>query len=119
MATITAARVLQQVDTLLPNQYTTAEKLRWLTQAEGFVRREILGERGELPALQETAELCVCSPYEELYRHYVEAQIHYCNGEMARYNNAVTAWNNAFLTYRDYHTRTHLPAAAAAALRLR
>ena len=118
MAMITAARVLQQVDTLLPNQYTMAEKLRWLTQAEGFVRREILGEQEELPALQETTELCIQPPYEELYRHYVEAQIHYGNGEMSRYNNAAAAWNNAFATYRDYYTRTHMPQGGVPALKL-
>lgn len=118
MANITAAQVLQQVDTLLPNPYTGAEKLRWLAQAEGFVRREILAEDGPLPPLEESAVLCAPVPYDELYRHYVEAQIHYANGEMTRYNNAAAAWNNALLTYRDYYTRTHLPARGAAALRL-
>lgn len=119
MANITAAQVLQQVDTLLPNQYTTAEKLHWLAGAEGFVRREILGENCQLPAMTETTVLSVFPPYDELYRHYVEAQIHYCNGEMTRYNNAATAWNNAFLTYRDYHTRTHMPMGKVSALHLR
>ena len=40
MANITATQVLEQVDALVPNQYTRAEKLRWLAQAEGFVLRE-------------------------------------------------------------------------------
>ena len=119
MANITAAQVLQQVDTLLPNQYTTAEKLSWLAAAEGVVCREILGDRGDLPAMTEAAVLRVEPPYDELYRHYVEAQIHYCNGEMARYNNAAAAWNNAYHTYRDYRTRTHMPEGGANALRLR
>ena len=33
----TVKQVLEQVDAMLPNQYTTAEKRRWLLQAEGFV----------------------------------------------------------------------------------
>lgn len=36
----------------------------------------------------EDTVLLVQPPYDELYRHYVEAQIHYANGEMERYNNA-------------------------------
>ena len=48
----------------------------------------------------EDTVLLVQPPYDELYRHYVEAQIHYANGEMERYNNACAAWNNALLTYR-------------------
>lgn len=41
MARTTAKQVLDRVDALLPNGYARAEKLRWLAQAEGFVRREL------------------------------------------------------------------------------
>lgn len=49
MARTTAKQVLDRVDALLPNGYARAEKLRWLAQAEGFVRRELCRETGELP----------------------------------------------------------------------
>lgn len=125
MSRITAAQVLTQVDTLLPNAYDSDCKRRWLTQAEGFVVREILrihagGEDIEVPeSLADSDELLVPMPYDELYRHYVEAQIHYANGEMARYNNASAAWNSAFMTYRDFYARHHTPLSGASALKLR
>jgi len=115
MANLTAVQVLHQVDTLLPNQYDTARKRRWLTQAEGFVIREILHRCAgteDIPVphtLPDEAELLVPSPYDELYRHYVESQIHYANGEMDRCNNAAAQWNNGLLTYRDFYFRTHRP----------
>ena len=59
MANITAKQVLEQVDALVPNQYTRAEKLRWLAQAEGFVLREICRVTGPLAALEEDAALAV------------------------------------------------------------
>lgn len=118
MANITAQEVLTMVDTLLPNQYTAAQKLRWLSQAEGYVRREICGEAEALSELTTASVLTVEAPYDELYRHYVEAQIHYTNGEMARYNNAAAAWNSGFIAYRDYLARRELPHAAARALHL-
>ena len=118
MANITAKQVLEQVDALVPNQYTRAEKLRWLAQAEGFVLREICRVTGPLAALEEDAALAVEAPYDELYRHYVEAQIHYCNGEMARYNSAAANWNNGLLTYRDYVCRTTAPTQHVRALKL-
>ena len=118
MANITAKQVLEQVDALVPNQYTRAEKLRWLAQAEGFVLREICRVTGPLAALEEDAALAVEAPYDELYRHYVEAQIHYCNGEMARYNSAAANWNNGLLTYRDYVCRTTAPTQNVSALKL-
>ena len=111
MAKVTAKQVLDRVDALAPNGYERGEKLRWLAQAEGFVLREIRRESGGLPALADDTPLTVAPPYDELYRHYVEAQIHYCNGEMARYNSAGSLWNNAFLTYRDYCARTETPPA--------
>ena len=105
MARTTAKQVLDRVDALLPNGYERAEKLRWLAQ-------------GELPALTEVTELTAEPPFDELYRHYVEAQVHYANGETARYNSAAGLWNNAFLTYRDYRARTAVPEGGASALRL-
>ena len=118
MANITAGQVLEQVDALTPNQYSRAEKLRWLAQAEGFVLREIRRVTGALPPLEDDEPLTVEAPYDELYRHYVEAQIHYCNGEMARYNSAAANWNNGLLTYRDYVCRTTAPERGVKALKL-
>ena len=81
------------------------------TMPEGFVLREIGHQTGELPDMTETTVLTAPVPYDEMYRHYVEAQIHYANGETARYNSAGSLWNNAFLTYRDYCARTETPPA--------
>ena len=100
MAELTAGALLQQVDGLLSNGYRAEEKLRWLSQAEGFVRTAVYGMEGEV-SLSEEDVLMAPAPYQELYRYYVEAQIHYCNGEMTRYNNAAAMWNNVLLTLRD------------------
>lgn len=118
MAKTTAKQVLDRVDALLPNGYERTEKLRWLAQAEGFVRRELCGETGELAGVTEDTELTAEVPFDELYRHYVESQIHYANGETGRYNSAAGLWNNAFLTYRDYRARAEMPRCGARALRL-
>ena len=114
----TAGEMLGRVDALLPNQYSRAEKMQWLAQAEGFVLREVKQETGALPQLTEESALTAEPPYDELYRHYVEAQIHYANGETVRYNNAAAQWNNAFLTYKDYCCRSAVPRRATAALHL-
>ncbi|MBE6971584.1 MAG: hypothetical protein E7446_05640 [Ruminococcaceae bacterium] len=108
---MTASQVLQQVDTLLPNQYTAEQKLHWLHRAEGFAATFI---GGTLPAeMTEDTVLAIAAPYSDLYRHYVEAQIHYCNGELERYNNAIALWNTMLLSWRDYRARTEGGAAAA------
>ena len=118
MDRLTAGRMLGRVDALLPNQYSREEKMRWLAEAEGFVLREVCRVTGKLAELEDGSALSVEAPYDELYRHYVEAQIHYANGETARYNNAAAQWNNAFLTYKDYCCRSAAPRRVTAALRL-
>ena len=118
MDRMTAGQMLGRVVALLPNQYGREEKMQWLAQAEGFVLREAEQVTGALPQVTEEYVLTAEAPYDELYRHYVEAQIHYANGEMARYNNAAAQWNNAFLTYKDYRCRREQPRRGAAALRL-
>ena len=67
----TVKQVLEQVDAMLPNQYTTAEKRRWLLQAEGFVVREVHqphagGEETEVPPEDagEDTVLLVQPPYD-------------------------------------------------------
>ena len=107
MAHLTARQVLTEVDKLLPNQYTEVQKRRWLTRAEGFVAREIMG--AEVPELLEDGwEMLAGEPYGAMYGHYVEAQIHYANGEMERYNNAGLAWNQGFVEFRNYFNRQQL-----------
>lgn len=68
----TVKQVLEQVDAMLPNQYTTAEKRRWLLQAEGFVVREVHqphagGEEAQVPPEDagEDTVLLVQPPYDE------------------------------------------------------
>ena len=118
MGNLTAGQLLGRVDAPLPNQYSRAEKMQWLAQAEGFVLREVRQAEGALPEVTEGYVLTAEPPYDELYRHYVEAQIHYANGELERYNNAMALWNNGLMTLRDYWCREHLPRRQVQALRL-
>lgn len=118
MDRMTAGQMLGRVDALLPNQYGREEKMQWLAQAEGFVLREAEQVTGTLPQVTEEYVLTAEAPYDELYRHYVEAQIHYANGELERYNNAMALWNNGLMTLRDHWCRGHMPRRQARALRL-
>ena len=109
--------VLTQVDDLLPNQYTAQQKQHWVQQAEGLVITEILGE--EMPEdMTEETVLRADPPYDEMYRHYVEAQIHYANDEIERYNNAAAAWSSLFTALHDHCIRVQQHDGGAAALKL-
>lgn len=55
------------------------------------------------------AELLVPFPFDELYVHYLHAQIMYAMGEFSKYENALVQFNSLMQAYRiDYH-QTHRP----------
>lgn len=103
MSQVTALWVLGEVDNLLPNGYTDAQKRHWLQQAEAFCALEVGAKVPQ--TLRDDTILTAEMPYDGLYCRYVEAQIHYANGEMSRYNNAMAVWNELFLAWRDYQAR--------------
>lgn len=115
MSPMTIAQALAQIDALSPNAFTAADKLRWLSEAEGLVVSEILRTHEGAHELtftgyDETTDLqtplLVPPPYDGLYRFYVEAQMDYVNGETARCNNARGEWNNAFAVYQAFYGNT-------------
>ena len=127
MSPMTIAQALAQIDALSPNAFTAADKLRWLSEAEGLVVSEILRTHEGADALtfagyDETTDLqtplLVPPPYDGLYRFYVEAQMDYVNGETARCNNARGEWNNAFAVYQAFYNRNYRPLSAQQTLRI-
>lgn len=123
MGKITAGSVLAQVDGLLPNAYSREEKLRWLLQAEGIVRREIVqpvtGEALPLPAeLEDDSLLTAQAPYDRLYALYLQGQIHYADGDAVRCGNAMSLWNRGVAELQAALLRETNRGQAAQCLRL-
>jgi hypothetical protein len=122
---MTIAQILAQADALTPNAYTTAEKLRWLSEAESFIVNDILKPHGEQAAFSgydaatdTDKKVLLGAPYDVLYRYYIEMQIHYADDEMTRANNARAQWNNAFAACQNYYSRSSRAPERVRALRL-
>jgi hypothetical protein len=54
-------------------------------------------------------ELLVPAPWDELYIHWLEAQIDYHNGEYTKYNNSAARYNELLQEYASHYTREHKP----------
>ena len=89
---------LSAVDTMI---YT--EKL---CRHEGF---EDVVFDGYGPDTPEDTVLLAPPPYDDMYLHYLSAQIDYYNGEVSRYNLAVQQYNQCLVQYAATLTRTHMP----------
>ena len=119
---MTAGEIIALADRLRPNQYTDADKLRWLERLDGQVLSEIIGTHAEISsdaapgttpagtAYTASTELLVPFPYaEELYTTYIFTQIDLMNAEITRYTQSATQLTAAWRQYADWYNRTHAP----------
>jgi hypothetical protein len=115
---MTIIEAINRIDHLKPNAYSQQDKVRWLSNLDGVVKKEIIdthegGEdvifKGYNDETLLTTELLIPAPYDEVYVRYLEMQIDYANGEYAKYNNSTVEYNTAFSAFEKYYNRDHTP----------
>lgn len=108
---------IAMVDALKPNKFETADKLKWLSDIDGTIVRELIDTHENSPLSDPFVpysdgdidrDLIVPFPYDVLYRWYLESQIDLGNMEIGKYNNSRNLFNQAYQTYTDQYNRTHL-----------
>lgn len=115
---MTILEAIHRIDVLKPNTYTQAEKIRWLSELDGMVKREIIDlHEGDDKIIYNgyddntvlTTELLVPHPYDRIYLPWLQAQIDYFNGENGKYQNSMSMFNEAYTAFEKYYNRTHMP----------
>ena len=111
---MTVSQAIARIDRLKPNSFAYPDKLIWLSQLDGTVKKEIIDthEGGEKTSFtpydeREDRELLIPAPYDETYIHYLSAQIDYFNGEYERFNNANSMFESTFSAFRNAYNREH------------
>lgn len=114
---MTIKQAIDTVDAIKPNQYSREVKLEWAKNIERRVYNEIyLNHEHEQiefspPAEgnDESYELFVPSPYDELYILYLAAQIDSSNAEYGRYNNTVRQFDSVYRDFEKFWQSEHMP----------
>lgn len=115
---MTLGEACKWADRLAGNQIPMELKVKWLSDLDGTVHKEILLRHqgtcqvpfsGYDGGTDPETPLLVGEPYDGIYRWYLEMQIHNTNGEILKYNNAAKNFNSALLAFGDYVNRSHLP----------
>lgn len=115
---MTIIEAINRIDSLKPNTFAPVDKIKWLSNFDGMVKKEIIDTHEGSENItfegynEETAldtVMLVPAPYDDVYIKWLEAQIDYTNGETPRYENSMIAFNNAFATFQRYYNRTHMP----------
>ena len=115
---MTIIEAINRIDELKPNSYTYLDKIGWLSNLDGAIKKNIIdthedgeditftGYNNDTP---DDTELLVKAPYDEIYLYWLESRIDYYNGEMAKYNNSAAMFNNAYAEYANYINRKKMP----------
>jgi hypothetical protein len=111
--------VIAMVDDLKANRYSTAQKIRWLSECDSTIFDAIIsmhklpeGMPERFPGYTEQdmdTELIVKAPHDILYRYCLEMQIDLYNKELGNYNNTSRLFNTAMATYSAWYTRNNMP----------
>ena len=117
---MTVKDLLADIDLKNPNDVQESVKRGWILVQEKLLLDEVLhthvltSEEAEaaealadLGTLDDDYEPLAQPPYQDLYIHYVNAQIALANVDTVAYENFQALYNNALLTYKNWFNRTH------------
>lgn len=109
---MTGLDAIEWADELCPNQYSTEQKLAWLSDHDGRVWREVLRryrEDGEPTEYTDGTEtLLIGAPYARgVYGNFLCAKIAEANAESSRYNQYAAAYNDTYKAWADTYNREH------------
>jgi hypothetical protein len=107
---MTIETCMELVDGMLPNRIPHGVKLRFLGEAEGKVRVELLGQEPPAqPIFREdtptNTELSAPHPYDQLYWQYLLAMLSQLCGDITRYENAAVLFNATYQSFGKWLKR--------------
>lgn len=116
---------INRVDALKPNQYTSEQKLTWLSELDARIYNDILcthednpletipeedeEETAIFPYTDEETALIAEFPYDCMYVSYLQAKIDEANEETQRYQVSAAMFNAQYDDFARFYNRTHMP----------
>ena len=109
------SEILSRVDNLKPNDYEEPEKIRWLSELDMQIKKEVLdtyvgAEKIVFSGYEDASkekELLVNAPFDEMYLYYLFAKIDWFNGEFSKYNANITMFNSIYENFQSWYIRNH------------
>ena len=115
---MTVMDAITQLQAIKPNQYDDETVIRWLSDLDGMLYREVVRDHENSediahgpydPEADMDTELMVQAPYSDIYIKYLSAQVDFNNAEYQRFNNSMVMFNMAFMAFADWYNRNNLP----------
>lgn len=115
---MTVAQVIIDTDNKKPNQYSPEDKVKWLSELDGMVKRQVIDTHEGYDTVvfspydvdtDMDKKLLISEPYTSLYALYLFMQIDFLNAEYTRYNNSAAMFNSSYQQFVSDYNRTHKP----------
>lgn len=114
---MTTMDAIREADRLRPNSFPAEDKLRWLERLEKRIREEILlrydrvlPENGEVEPTDR--ELTARAPYDEMYVHWLCAQMALYEQELESFNAENALFEALYGRFRNEYNRQRRPLSA-------
>lgn len=115
---MTLHEAITQSDDTNKNQYSTKQKIVWLSRAETMVKHDVIDAHEEADGVSFSGYdentpldtvLIMPQPYDECYIHWLQAQVYYANDETDRYNRSISMFNALFDAFKGHYKKNHKP----------
>lgn len=99
---MTLQEVIDFVDDIKPNAFSTKVKVRWLEELDSHIAAEVLVmnpidlENVKYSEDDLSMELLVKKPYDDIYPMWLGAKIDFANGEYEKYQNSMMQYNQHY-----------------------
>lgn len=116
---MTILQAITAVDRSYPNDYSAETKLRWLSEFDGQVRKDVIDTHAGAPETPflgydgttdiEAAELLIPAPYDEVYPIFLAMKIQTLDADIVRSELVFNDFNRAYRSFTDWYNRTRMP----------
>lgn len=105
--------LLEIIDEQKPNGFSRKQKIRWINDIESIVQSFLLIDRSSWATYKDDAktmdcELCIPSPYDQLYVFWLKASVSYANEDYEQYNCDQSQFNSGFEEFKKYAIRSKM-----------
>ena len=119
---MTIAQVIDHVDRLKPNPFSTSQKIEWISQLDRTVWEEVIKTHDRPPAFASVEtfdgyseedldeEPLIGQPYgDDCYYYWLQAMIDKTNGEIERYNQNITMFGTVYNQFTGMYNKRYMP----------
>lgn len=116
---MTLSEAIAKADNYCPNKVDNKLKAEWISRLDKRIIEEILTRYPDIPkktnfggydiTSDSGASLVVSFPYDDIYVHYIAAEIYLLLHEQKHYNNEKILFDDILEDYKKYLNRNYRP----------